>query len=568
MANERNKIEVVLALLDKITAPIQAINRRIEGIQAPIRKVNNKMQLLAKAGGLDKLTSAVGGVGSAMEDVASQASKLAKRTAAGIGIFAGALFGLVKMTSDAGDASDELSTKAGVSAGFFQKAAYAASFASIEQSALAASMAKMNSNIVAAITGNKEMQVWFRRAGISMKELRSLKPEQIFSRVIDKVKELPKEGAKAGSLMRAIYGKSGADMLPMVESFDALTREAEKLGLVLSDDAVKAGAEFNDTFDKMMKVMKGVGMMIGSLLMPHFNDAAQAITKFALENRELIKTKVAEWIERASAAWPKFKQDVLDAWGAITTFASTVSAFSEKIGGLQTVALIVAGVIAGPLLMAIAALAQAFVVLGVAMLTTPFGWIIAAVAGIVAVGALLYANFESLGGMMQGTFGALGGALGLLWKTFKELADMLAPVVLPLLKAVGAILGGAIYLGVMAVTGALQAMMFILSPVASLLGKVMSFGGTLIDRVFGPSKAAPAAHQTPSDPMQGFRLGPPAGVSPMAAAALGGGFHGVQTNNAKVEVDFKNVPRGTEVRTGGNNSAPLDLSMGYAMMTP
>ena len=56
----------------------------------------------------------------------------------------------------------------------------------------------------------------------------------------------------------------------------------------------------------------------------------------------------------------------------------------------------------------------------------------------------------------------------------------------------------------------------------------------------------------------------PAGVAPIAAGAVGGQNQTV-TQNAKVEVDFKNMPRGTSVKPAENNSAPIDLSMGYAM---
>lgn len=571
---EQNKIEVVLALLDKATAPFVAFNRRLETMQAPVKKLSNKFALLVKESGMDKVSEAVGGVATAFGGVLSEVGALAAKITAGVGIVGGALFGLVKMTSNAGDSFDELSTKAGVSAGFFQQAAYAASFASVETGSLASAMGKMNANIVAANTGGQEMQVWFKRAGIGAAELKKMKPEEVFNRVMEKVKEFPKESAKAGAMMKAIFGKSGGDLLPMVESFKELSKEAVDLGLILSDDTVKAGADFNDSFDKMMKVIKGVGMMIGGMLMPYFKEATDAITAFVMANREMIRVKIAEWIENARAAWPGFRDGVLEAWAAIKKFIADATGWIESIGGFKSVLLIVAAVISGPLILAILALGQAFLALGIAIMTTPVGWIIAGIAAIIAVGALMYSSFSDMGGAMSGTFSALGEVFGTLFETLKEYFAMWMPLVLPVLKAIGYIIGAVILVAVMALVGALKTLMFFLKPVLDGLGKLFEFGGNIVTKIFGNSATPPvAAAGAPGGPpgdqttLPGFRLAPPAGFAPAAANYGGRGIvESTQTNNAKIEVDFKNLPKGVNVRPVGG-SAPIDFNMGYANAT-
>lgn len=554
MAAEKNKIEVVLALLDKATAPIAAINKRIASIQEPVRRLNNKLVLLGKEGGLGRLTDAAGGVRKAFGGVTDEVSNLfgiATKAAAGVGVIGGALFGLVKMTANTGDAFDELSTKAGVSASFFQKSAYAASFASVSQEALAASMSKMNANIVGAVSGSKEMQLWFKRAGISTQDLRKMKPEQVFSRVIDQVNKLPKDSAKAGALMRAIFGKSGGDLLPMVESFKELTAEAERLGLVLSDADVKAGAEFNDTFDKMMKVMKGVGMLIGSLLMPHFKEAIELITTWTLANRELIKTKVAEWIARLRENWPEIKQAALDAFAAIKQIIGFIAGAIEFVGGFGNALKIVALVMAGPLLLSIAMLAKAFVALGLAIMTTPFGWIAAAIVAAV---------------------GLIAGAAYLIYKNWGPIKEFFASLWAGVVETISAAID------------LLKFMFLNFSPLGLIVNNWSSieewFSG-MWDRITAKFSAGVAwikdilsklnpfsssGNATFGAPSQPMTMGAPAGVAPVAAGALGSGFSSM-TNNAKVEVDFKNVPRGVEVTPGANNKAPLDLSMGYSMAT-
>lgn len=575
--SEQNKIEIVLALMDKATAPFVAFNRRIAQMQEPVNKLSNKFALLAKEAGIDKLSKAVGGVGGALGDVAAEAGALAAKVAAGVGIVGGALFGLVKMTSDAADGFDEMSRKAGVSSEFFQKAAYAASFASVESGALANAMGKMNANIVAANGGGKEMQTWFKRAGIGAAELKKMRPEEVFSRVMEKMKEFPKESAKAGALMKAIFGKSGGDLLPMVDGFKELAEEASRLGLVLSDDTVKAGAEFNDSFDRMMKVIKGVGMMIGEMFMPYFKMATESITQFVLANRDMIRVKIAEWIERARAAWPAFRDGVVSAWKAVTSFASDISGWIDKIGGFRVALGIVAAVMAGPLILALGALAQAFFVLGAAIMTTPIGWVVAGIAAVIAIGAVLYSYFTDMGDSMSGVFSIIGEAFGGLFAEIKNLVGLLAPVVMPILKLIGGIIGILIVGAVQHLTAMLKVLMFVLKPIVAVLSKIFEIGGAVFSKIGnflgfgsgGTSAANGAANasgspQGASDDLPGFRMAPPAGFAPAAANHWGSGFSSTtSTNNSRVEVDFKNMPKGVTVTPMGGTAA-IDLSMGYA----
>lgn len=553
MAKEKNKLEVVLSILDKATAPLQAFNKRIEKLQEPVRKVSNKLAVFGQAAGFGKLRDAAGGVASAFGNVASEAGALAVKVTAGVGIVGGALFGLVKMTSDAGDSFDELSTKAGVSAEFFQKAAYAAGFASISQEDLSNAIAKMNKNVLDAIGGSKQLQLWFKRAGLSIKDLKTLKPEQIFERILERVGKLPKDSAKAGALMQNIFGRSGANMLPMVDGFKDLTEEAERLGLVLSSETIEQGAKFNDTFDKLMLVLKGVGYTIGSILMPYFQEATEAITQWVMANRDLIATKVAEWIARLRENWPEIRQGALDAWDAIKRLVEFIQSAVDVIGGWGNAIAVVAAVMAGPLLAALATATSAIVSLGIALLTTPVGWLAAAIVAAAAVIAYavvkIYKNWEPIKEFFSN-----------LWGDIKKIfTDSIASIE-EFLTGMWDRVAGLFSAGAQKVKGALSA----LNPM-NAAESAWNWGKSL----FTDDASNGAAVQPSASVMSPFALGAPAGAAPVAAAAgAARGQPQTVTSNAAVSVDFKNVPRGVEVTPGTNNTAPLDLSMGYSMVTP
>lgn len=545
----KNKLEVTLALIDQATAPLQAFSKRIEKLQEPIRRISNKLAIFGQAAGFGKLRGAAGGVATAFGDVADKAGALATKVVASVALVGGALFSLVKMTADAGDRFDELSVKAGVSASYFQKVAYAASFSSVNQEDLANSMAKMNSNIVAAISGNKEMVLWFKRAGLSVADLKKMKPEDVFNRIMEAVNKLPKDSAKAGALLRGILGKSGAALLPMAEGFKELTDEAERLGLVLSDETVKAGADFNDTFDKMMKVMKGIGMMIGGILMPYFKEAISAITEWSLSNRELIKTKVSEWVASIKENWPEIKQGALDAWAAIKQVVSVIQGAVELVGGFGNALRILAVVMAGPLLIALGQLAIAIGEFGLVLLTTPVGWFLLAIAAIAGAVYLIYRNWDTITGWFAALWDSVKAVFSAAWEGIKLLFSW-SPLVLimnnwePIKDYFSGLwdwISNLFSENIAKLTGWLKN----LNPLNAVSG-AWDFGAQMLG---GGSPA----------------LGAAAGAAPAAAASVAGGTS--NTNNAAVQVDFKNVPRGTEITPASNNSAPLDLSMGYAGVT-
>lgn len=506
MANEKNKIEVVLSLLDKATAPFVAFNKRLEAIQSPVRSINNKLAMMGKEAGLVKLRDAAGGVGTAFGSVAKEVTWVAKKVVLGAGIAGLALFGLTKMASNAGDRFDELSTIAGMSATGFQKAAYAASFSSVEQEALATSLAKMNANMIAAMTGNKEMQVWFKRAGISVAELRKLKPEDVLGRIMDKVKEFPKESAKGGTLLKAIFGKTGAALLPVAEGFRDLTKEAVDLGIVLSDADVKMGAEFNDTFDRMVRVLKGVGMAIGVMLMPLFGDAIKGVTEWVLANRELIKTKVAEWIEKFKAALPEIIKNLRELFDFISSKLETISTLTSMIGGLGNALALLSAIMMGKMIFALFGLTKALLVMSGVIFATPIGWIAAAITAAVVL---------------------IAGAAFMIYKHWGPIKDFFANLW----------------------DGIVERFSYGVERVKLFMQALNPFSKTTL---------AQATYGAP-------KMGDPAGYSNTAAAAVAPG-QTTATNNAKVEVSFKDVPRGVTVTPQQNDNDMFQMDMGYAMM--
>lgn len=566
---DKNKLEVVLSIMDKATAPLQAFSKRIEKLQEPVRKVSNKLAVFGQAAGFGKLRDAAGGVQDAFGNVAEKAGELATKIATGALVAGGAVFALVKHVANVGDAAVKSAAKAGVSIGAWQELAHAADMAGVGSEELGSALGKLNRNIVEGATGNKEYAKWFARAGLSVSDLRKLKPEEVLTRISEKMASMP-DGAKKTALAMALLGKSGANLIPLLnggaKGLEEAREEARALGIVLSDDAASAGEVFNDNLSRLIKTVDGLAMTIGGSLLPYADEIVVALKKWIAANRELITSKIEDWMKMLRENWPAIKQGALDAWAAFEKFGRGMQWFVDTVGGVGNALAIVAAVMAGPLVVALAAATKAIAAFGLALLTTPIGWVILGVAAIAGAVYLIYKNWDGI------------------TKWFSDLWDELVKVfwygiddALRILRALDPM---------PILTKAWEPLKKYFSGLWEDISKIFT---EQIDKITGMlKKLDPTQHvkkawnwvtgdddAASQDPMansvmrDGASLGAPAGVSARAVeTAQARLFGSTQTNNASVSVDFKNVPRGTEVTPGSNNTAPLDLSMGYSMVTP
>lgn len=123
-----------------------------------------------------------------------------------------------------------------------------------------------------------------------------------------------KPGFEQLTLAQEKFGKSGADLIPMINSFDGdlegLIKRMEDLGITIDDEAAAAADAFGDQMDVLGAQIAGVGRTIGTAFMPQFTRMASSVSDWLVQN----KTNVA-------------------------TFATvTANAFSTLLRGLESVA--------------------------------------------------------------------------------------------------------------------------------------------------------------------------------------------------------------------------------------
>ena len=195
-------------------------------------------------------------------------------------VVGGAMFKMVNDSANSLDAIDKASQRAGMGAVEYQKWAHAANLSGIEVGKLEVLMKKQQTTFSDAAQGGKAAAKAYKDLGVNIDEWSS---EEAFEQVVLKLSMMEDE-TKRNALANDIFGKSYADMIPMLNSgadgISQMRQEAEDLGLVMGEDAVKAGANFNDSMTKLQGSFKGItqNLMVG--LMPIAQQIIDTLIEF------------------------------------------------------------------------------------------------------------------------------------------------------------------------------------------------------------------------------------------------------------------------------------------------
>lgn len=157
-----------------------------------------------------------------------------------LGGFAG-LFGGAAATAAArgvvgyADALGKLSKQSGIAQADLQKLGFAADMTDSSLEEMTASIKKLGLSQVEARNGNQDLVQLFQKYGVSIDDLKSKRPEELFWKIADRLDGV-RVNAQISADMMDLMGKSADKVLPaMVDGLAKAAREAERLKLILSD---------------------------------------------------------------------------------------------------------------------------------------------------------------------------------------------------------------------------------------------------------------------------------------------------------------------------------------------
>lgn len=261
-------------------------------------------------------------------------------TAVGAGV-AAAIRGAINTADDMG----ELAQKLGVPVESLSALQYAAKILGVEFEGLQAGLLKLSRGMA----DNPEK---FEKLGIAVRDATGeLRPTaDVLRELADRFQAMP-DGAEKTALAMELFGKSGAAMIPMLNAGSAgitgLMEEAQKMGLVISQETADSAGQFNENMDKLKASAGGLAAIIAAQLAP-------------------VLEKISAWLVAAAAAFQSLSPEAQQ--------------FIAVAAGLA--------VVLGPLLLVIAALAPA-----IGLLLSPIGLTI---LGIAALAAGFYALLPTM----------------------------------------------------------------------------------------------------------------------------------------------------------------------------
>lgn len=298
-----------------------------------------RIVLGADSAALDK------GLKDAQKGLADFGSSIAKAGAVAATAFVAAGLGIavaVKHSVDLADKLSKMSQKIGVPVEELSALRVAAELSDVSMESLGKSLGKLSKTMVeAAAKPTSEAANAFRALGISVTNSDgTLKSSStVMTDVAGKFEGL-KDGAGKTAVSMALFGRAGAELIPMLNmgkaGLEAAKEEAAKFGIVLSKETGKAAEEFNDNLKRLKYVQEGIATQIAAAMLPSLQNFSANLVLVAKEAGLLkivgealggMLTGMLSAVARVSLAWNRLGVE----WGTLREFMQT-DIFSGKVG--------------------------------------------------------------------------------------------------------------------------------------------------------------------------------------------------------------------------------------------
>ncbi len=208
-----------------------------------------------------------------MEQMTKQAEQMGKAVGIAAAGAATALAAMVKHQIDVADDISKLSQKVGMSTEALSSLRHMANMAGVDIAGLQTGLVKLNKAATEAAGGSKQQAAAFRAMGVSVRDAQGvLKPtEKLLGEVAEKFSGYEDSAAKT-ALAVQLFGKSGADLIPMLNAgakgIKDAADEAKAYGLVVGGDAAKAAEAFNDNVSRLKMAAEGFANKVAQKLLP------------------------------------------------------------------------------------------------------------------------------------------------------------------------------------------------------------------------------------------------------------------------------------------------------------
>ncbi|MEK7752141.1 MAG: phage tail tape measure protein, partial [Acidobacteriota bacterium] len=257
--------------------------------------------------------------------------------------------------SKMGDQLEKMSRRTGASVEALSELGYAAELSGTNLETVEVGIRRMQKTIAGAAGGGKEPSKALETLGINLGEIIQLAPDEQLDLIGKRLTALTDPTIRAAAAM-AIFGRSGTELLPMMEEMGALRAEARRLGFVMSTEDARSAAILNDAMDRLWTAFRRIVAAVGGALAPMLSGLSDRIVELAGKAR----------------AWLEQNKGLIVSILKIGTVTIGAGVALTALGGIVSVV--------GTLFATFATIATA----ALSFLLSPIGLVIAAVAGLAA----------------------------------------------------------------------------------------------------------------------------------------------------------------------------------------
>jgi len=266
---------------DKLSRDVIAAEQNLNRLSGQLDETNSQLDGTAESGG--QAAAAVEEEGNAAETASkgniNLGAALGVATAA-VAAATAAVIGLGKSFADSiaetaeyGDNIDKASQKIGMSAKAYQEWDAIAQHSGTSMDTLKTSFKTLATS---AQSGKEE----FKKLGLDLKEVAKMSQEDLFAKVIEGLQNM-EEGTERTAIASKLLGKGALELGPLMntsaEDTEKMRQAVNDLGGVMSDEAVKAAARYQDSLQDMNTAFDGLKRNLTSEFLPAMADCMDGL---------------------------------------------------------------------------------------------------------------------------------------------------------------------------------------------------------------------------------------------------------------------------------------------------
>lgn len=295
MATKKTVIELTLVGGEKVKVDFQQIEeksrRALKGMFDSAKPVPGALKAVDAAsrelhGGVGRLADRLGPLGSALKAIGP-----AGLAAAGAAGAAGGLLGLAAGALKSVDALEKASERTGIHVEMLQELRFAAAASGASQEELDAALATFTKNVGQAQEGTGRLVSFLEKYDTTL--LRNIQnsrsQEEALRLAFDAMGKATSASEKA-ALGSALFGDSWQRLVPLLKDgakgVDELREKARELGVVMSEEQVKATKDARDRLDELAFVVQNKAIIALAKLAP----SIETIASLALSAASAVST--------------------------------------------------------------------------------------------------------------------------------------------------------------------------------------------------------------------------------------------------------------------------------------